>query len=52
MRVIKVEGLSLDTLTPALSPAGRVCFYDTLLGEREGSVPVKTGDLQMPCKGL
>ena len=30
MRVIKFEGKSLDTLTPALSLTGRGEFYDTL----------------------
>jgi len=35
MRVIKIKGLSLDTLTPALSLTGRGGMYDTLLRERE-----------------
>jgi len=35
MRVIKIRGLSLDTLTPALSLTGRGSFCDTLTGERE-----------------
>ena len=35
MRVINLRGLSLDTLTPALSLTGRGGFYDTLLREKE-----------------
>jgi len=34
MRVIKIEELSLNTLTPALSFTGKGGFYDALLRER------------------